>query len=596
MNSIPDDELISAYLDNELSEAERARVESMLRELPEARQMLEDLRALRSGFEGLKSHRLDDAFADRVLRSAERELLAGDPPGVKLEHVDGEPTELRLASRDGADHEIDSYRHSAPQGWQRFRRPLAWAGLALAAGVLLMVFDRNPQGMAPQGGQVAVAPLPAGPANAEWRAPGGIAPLAGEKTAETAPRDAREPLPANKRAERSKLAVQAADDRFSAGEAAPAPSAAKSSTMERRSAVAAKGATPATDGLERMPARAGALGGGAGAAVARGLGGKAGQARAANMFFAYELERLQDGKLVAEPLDDKTLIVWCDVDNDVADRPEFRQLLTSNGIAWEPDGDESGKLNELRAEKQEPKQQKAKTKSGRFQLSDAKDAAAVEQKLSEGELTHDILQRAQVVAEALNQADSDYVLLEAPAEQLQGVLEEIDRRPELFLSVNIEPAPAAPEQQAYAAYNRGRAANEPMQIERARKLAKQSQALLGRAQRVTVLPQLAEQAGEEEAGLEKAAGADQPTPDRQAGGNSLRRMKNPKPVATESLSEKTPAPLPAPSVKPAAKPEGDAKAENASADAETPAGYQQALFIFRRVRPPAAAAPAKADD
>ena len=43
MNSTPDDELISAYLDDELNEAERARVEAMLVEQPETRQLLEDL-------------------------------------------------------------------------------------------------------------------------------------------------------------------------------------------------------------------------------------------------------------------------------------------------------------------------------------------------------------------------------------------------------------------------------------------------------------------------------------------------------------------------------------------------------------------------
>lgn len=593
MNSIPDDELISAYLDNELSEAERARVESMLHEQPEARQILEDLRVLRSGFEGLKRHRLDDAFAERVMRSAERELLAGDPPGA------GASAELRLTSRDDADREVGSHRLSTPHGWQRLRRPLAWAGLALAAGVLLMVFDRNPQGMAPQGGQVAVAPLPAGPANAQWRAPDGIAPLAADNLPASAPRDLRESLPADRREVRGKLAEQAPLDRLSAGAAAPpAPAAAKSSAMARKSALAAPSAVPATGRLESMPAGAGALGGGKRATIAGARDGPAGELRAANVLFAYELERLQDGKLVAEPLDDKTLIVWCDVDKDVADRPEFRQLLTSNGIAWEPDGDQSVKLNGLRADKNEPKQQAAKTKSGRFQRSDPKDAAAVELKPAEGAQPRDVLERAQVVAEALNQADSDYVLLQAPAEQLQGVLEELDRRPELFLSVNVEPAPAAPEQQAYAAYNRGLGANEQTQIERARKIAKQSQTLLGRAQRVTVLPQLEQQAGEEKAEeqLEGVTDADRPTPDRQAGDNSRRRMKNPKPAATESLSEKAAAPLVARGVKPAAKAKSDSQATNTSADFETPADYQQALFIFRRVRPPAAAAPAKGDD
>src|SRR3569623_711388 len=185
MNPIPDDELISAYLDRELSESERARAEAILAEQPEARQLLEELRALRGGFEGLPSHRVDHTFLDRVMRSAEREMLAGEPPSVKFEHVDGEPTEMRLASVERRHHQREPRHPSARgEGWQRWRRPLAWAGLALAAGVLIMVVERAPQAPARRG-QIAEAPAPA-PKNAEFRAREADVPQAGEKSARTA--------------------------------------------------------------------------------------------------------------------------------------------------------------------------------------------------------------------------------------------------------------------------------------------------------------------------------------------------------------------------------------------------------------------------
>ncbi len=146
----------------------------MLVEQPETRQLLEDLRALRGGFEGLPVHRLDDSFVDRVMRGAERELLAGVVPDAgpdsDVEHVEGEPIELRLKStqRRASEPELREELRLEPDrhGWRRFRRPLAWAGAALAAGLLLMIFDRTPPARRPQ---VAQAPRDGAPADAAWR-------------------------------------------------------------------------------------------------------------------------------------------------------------------------------------------------------------------------------------------------------------------------------------------------------------------------------------------------------------------------------------------------------------------------------------------
>lgn len=71
------DELISAYLDGELSDAERACVEGQLEESTEHRQLLGELRDLRDTLNTLPVYQLDDGFADRVVRRAERETLLG---------------------------------------------------------------------------------------------------------------------------------------------------------------------------------------------------------------------------------------------------------------------------------------------------------------------------------------------------------------------------------------------------------------------------------------------------------------------------------------------------------------------------------------
>ncbi len=77
MNENLTDELISAYLDDELSLDERKQVEELLMDSAEHRRMFEELRALRQGLHSLPKHRLDADFARRVLHRAEREMLTG---------------------------------------------------------------------------------------------------------------------------------------------------------------------------------------------------------------------------------------------------------------------------------------------------------------------------------------------------------------------------------------------------------------------------------------------------------------------------------------------------------------------------------------
>ncbi|MDX1945899.1 MAG: zf-HC2 domain-containing protein [Pirellulaceae bacterium] len=64
------DELLSAYLDDQLTAAERAEVEAHLAADPAARQMLDELRALSGEVRSLPAHRAGSDFANRVVAAA----------------------------------------------------------------------------------------------------------------------------------------------------------------------------------------------------------------------------------------------------------------------------------------------------------------------------------------------------------------------------------------------------------------------------------------------------------------------------------------------------------------------------------------------
>ncbi|HEV7221313.1 MAG TPA: zf-HC2 domain-containing protein, partial [Pirellulales bacterium] len=314
MNPIPDDELLSAYLDGELSEADRARAEQLLAEQPEARQLLEDLRALHGSFEGLPVHRLDQDFPARVLRGAEREILSAEPPGEALGAADkAAPGVKPLAAASPHPASERSVPPLQPSfGWARWRRPVAWAGLAMAAGLLLMVFDRNLQPPARQG-QVAHAPS----APSEMRAANGPEPApAGD-----------EPLFARDGASHKEIRDEpsGATDRSNLGasreaDTAPADGSAQSGRRAMRrsksdsESSAPKAADPTAAPSEELgEARGQKPSPGAGSMSAkqtesfrlRQSGMTRHEAQVGGLPL-YDVELRQDGKLVSEPLDENT--------------------------------------------------------------------------------------------------------------------------------------------------------------------------------------------------------------------------------------------------------------------------------------------------
>ena len=117
-------ELISAYLDGELGDEDRRRVEGHLLAHSEWRRLLEQLRALGESLRALPTYRLDDDFAERVVRGAERRMLQAEVQEERGDRVGPLP---------------ESVRRDRHRSWRRW----FWAGLAAAAAVLLIVGIRG---------------------------------------------------------------------------------------------------------------------------------------------------------------------------------------------------------------------------------------------------------------------------------------------------------------------------------------------------------------------------------------------------------------------------------------------------------------------
>lgn len=143
MNELPQNELLSAYLDGELTADERARAERLLATDPAARRLLDELRAVGSRLQALPKETVGEDISERVLRLAERRML-GDAAGTA-----GTAGTITPAT----ESRVSPWRAVA----KRFlnRRTLAWSGATIAVAIYLML--NNPEGQEKRE-QVAMAP------------------------------------------------------------------------------------------------------------------------------------------------------------------------------------------------------------------------------------------------------------------------------------------------------------------------------------------------------------------------------------------------------------------------------------------------------
>ncbi len=138
MTDIQREELLGAYLDGELAPEERARVGGWLAESPELRQLHDDLLALRAGMQALPRHKLERDLSSSVIRRAA-------------------PAVTRLVVGDSA---ISKVVPSSTSLWTRGSnvRRLLWPALAVAAALVILIYDANQR---PDEQQVAQAPTEA---------------------------------------------------------------------------------------------------------------------------------------------------------------------------------------------------------------------------------------------------------------------------------------------------------------------------------------------------------------------------------------------------------------------------------------------------
>ncbi len=152
--SLSDDELISAYLDEDLGPAEMARAEELLAHNPESRKLLDDLKSQRSMLAAMPRESLGEDFAkratERAQRAAEREVLVGSGRGSDLAATLAAAAAMPPPS---AEQEDDVVPARTPFKWERARRPIAYAAVALAAGLMLMLMPGSEK--PPQVAQVA---------------------------------------------------------------------------------------------------------------------------------------------------------------------------------------------------------------------------------------------------------------------------------------------------------------------------------------------------------------------------------------------------------------------------------------------------------
>lgn len=130
------EEVVSAYLDDELPPQQRAAVEQTLAASQEHRQLLAELRSLHESFRLLPRYELDAGFADRVLRRA---------------------GQLASAERDASERqaaEVSLRPAAAPDAFRRRWRVVFWGVIATAAGLMLMW--HLPLGLERGGGDVAL--------------------------------------------------------------------------------------------------------------------------------------------------------------------------------------------------------------------------------------------------------------------------------------------------------------------------------------------------------------------------------------------------------------------------------------------------------
>ena len=130
-HQIPE-ELISAYLDGELTSDEQLLVEEALRDNPQSQQLLEDLQSLHDRLQAIPRSEPSRDYTEQILRRAERAILTGSSETNSSTLTNDAPVQESV---------ITPSTQDAPGNWKH----VIWASTALAATLLLALLFQPDQ-------------------------------------------------------------------------------------------------------------------------------------------------------------------------------------------------------------------------------------------------------------------------------------------------------------------------------------------------------------------------------------------------------------------------------------------------------------------
>lgn len=452
MKELPEQELLSAYLDGELTVAEQARVEQFLADNPAARRTLDELRSVSLAVQDLPELRLGEDLTDRVLRDAERAILSGS-----ADAAEGLPAERSSEPR--TPHWRNMLRRVAAS------RGLAWSAAALAIALLIMLSSPpEPQ----HGGDLARAPEAATdeaapPSNRPGLSNERKEPVDAELWAADADRGERDEAFRRDAAVEEKehvarrmrgLEEEPEDLGFDEVAAMSAPAeggmAAPADDAMAPDEPPAAPAAPAASAPEAEASRIApatpieARGGSEATADLAGPGWERGQDRPDSAAAADRLEAegeeasADEERAAGLPV----LLVHCDITPEAARQGVLDQVLKDQRIAVQ-DGRQEGRRTEPAARS-----------SGLARELDPRKPATEEDAERDG-------------AKALDDADGafDVVYVEATPEQVADTLDQLARLPDQFLAMSVQPAPGVPSQRKLKRFNRAASARAAQSLQ-----------------------------------------------------------------------------------------------------------------------------------
>lgn len=433
-------ELLSAYLDDALSAAERDRVQRHLAANPEARQLVTELRVLRQSLQSLPEYKLPAEFRDRVLRQAERAMLT-------------QPVDAPMASR-----------ASWPPKWLSAGgyRALAWPAAVLAVAIMLMVVYREQPAKMRNVAQVAKPPAEAGENRGERAVPELHSRAADERGSErVAPPRPKEDLLKGEGEGRSTAAKQPAGRPYESRRQAPSALAAAEDVQPKgKTAARAEGAAkrnspaPRDGGQPTQPALDDAS-----HAAARYAGSKAGRP-ATRRPLGDTADSLEAANLPADrPIDSQRslergiLLVQVDVSRKAATAHAFEKLLERQRIVPQRHG-------ALQQQIALPAQ--AKSTASDLPLARSRGGLdGTRAKKSAGRGPAPTQPAGQDVAGSASGGDVEVLYAEATESQIQAALEDLNQRVEEFPTLAVQPDPSQPRQTQFAMFRRGQEPKSP---------------------------------------------------------------------------------------------------------------------------------------